>query len=582
MARKTSPRLESLERRELLAASITHFDYTTSSGSHVSIRLYGQGSLAGTKVDAGGALDLEFSNTTSATGIVGRVSGGNGLAPLYRVRTTGISAQDISNPRAKPLSILNLKNFNLIAGGNINLTGGIGSLFLNSARTNSEIHLKALPTSTSSSSSTTTSTAITLTSASTVSIAGFSVSTVRATATTTTNTGTASSTPGVVEAFGQTATGINVVIHHIIASASQFPAVGDPQVYGYDPVANALIRFDATTGAPLQSIPLSTPASTLTGIGLTRLNSSQVVVVGNGQEVQVFQASTGASIGSFSIANLAAAGFTMVDGVSGGDTVLYLIDTTDGSTGAVQEVNLASSLASGSAVTIGTAFQPTQQFFLSGGGTYLPGIPDQYLGGSAFLDVYQPNLYQNGVLAATASKGSLTEAARGELPGPSSIQNAGNPPTMTLSSLGGINQNLAIITSVSNGKNVVSLYNPDTLAQNGTVTLNDPNRLTDLTPSFHPELTGVALVDVQGNLRSFRAIDAKGLVINESGFLNLVQIGNATDTQVIGRPIGHANIPIRKNVLLLSSGRSVGYRSGVVAIPSLQPVGPLSLPDNGA
>ena len=372
------------------------------------------------------------------------------------------------------------------------------------------------------------------------------------------------------------------MIHHVIASAQQFPVVGDPQIYGYDPVANSLIRFDATTGAQLQSIPLSTPASTATGVGLTRLNGSQVVLVGSGQEVQVFQASNGASMGSFSTAGLASSGFTMVDGIAGSDTAAYLIDTTDGSTGAVQEINLATSLSTGQAVTTGTAFQPTRQFFLSGGGTFLPGIADMFLGGSAFLDTFQPNLYQNGVLAATSSKGTLTEQARGELPGPSSVQNAGNPPTMNLTSLGGLNQNLAIVTSVSNGQNVVSLYNPDTAAQNGSFTLNDPNLLTDLTPSFHPELAGAALVDVQGNLRSFRAIDAKGLVINESGFLNLVQIQKAVDTQVIGQPIGHANIPVRKNVLLLSSGRDVGYRSGVIAIPSLQPVGPLSLPDNNS
>ena len=70
-------------------------------------------------------------------------------------------------------------------------------------------------------------------------------------------------------------------------------------------------------------------------------------------------------------------------------------------------------------------------------------------------------------------------------------------------------------------------------------------------------------------------------MINDNGFLNLVQIYKATNSEVIGQPLGHAKIRYRKNVLLLSSGRDVGNRGGVQANPSLQPVGPLSLPNSG-
>ena len=308
-------------------------------------------------------------------------------------------------------------------------------------------------------------------------------------------------------AFGQEATGVNVVINQVSGSASQFPAVGDAQIYGYDPVANSLIRFDAVTGAALQTIPLSTPATTATGVALGRVNGLQTALVGSGTTVQVFNASTGGYIGSFSTANLAGEGFTVVDGLGSTDTTTYLIDSTANTTGIAQPINLTASLAAGQAVVSGAAFTPTRQFYLSGGATGVPAVSAIYLQGAGFFDTSQRNLTQNGLLAygTSATQSTPGEIARAELPGPTANQNAGNPPTMTLPAVGSIESKIAIVTSVSNGQNVVSLYNSHTLAQSGTTNLNDANMLSDISESFHPELQGTALVDVQGNLRSFRA-----------------------------------------------------------------------------
>ena len=149
--------------------------------------------------------------------------------------------------------------------------------------------------------------------------------------------------------------------------------------------------------------------------------------------------------------------------------------------------------------------------------------------------------------------------------------------------LGSIDQNLALFTGQAvapGGAEVdkVTLFNPVTLATKKTIALNDPNPLSSLSSSFRPALAGAALVDVQGNTQSFKAHSTQGLVFSGEGNVNLVKIAVASDTTIIGYPFGHAAIPNRSNVTIVSSTRSVGTRNGVVELPNLQPTGPLSLP----
>lgn len=63
--------------------------------------------------------------------------------------------------------------------------------------------------------------------------------------------------------------------------------------------------------------------------------------------------------------------------------------------------------------------------------------------------------------------------------------------------------------------------------------------------------------------------------------MNLVQIGSATDTAVLGRPLNHVNIPRRQNVILQSTARGnlgVGTRGGVTVKAISRAPGPLTLP----
>ena len=68
------------------------------------------------------------------------------------------------------------------------------------------------------------------------------------------------------------------------------------------------------------------------------------------------------------------------------------------------------------------------------------------------------------------------------------------------------------------------------------------------------------------------------LVFNGAGNVNLVKIHQAADSTLIGFPFGHAQIPLRKNVTILSSSRVVGNRNVVTVVSGLTPTGPLSLP----
>ncbi len=604
------PVLEGLEDRRLLSGGVStpplkELAYSTPQGSRVTITLYGPGTLAGSTESADGALNLVYEGTTSASGIIARVGGRSRTAYLATIKDAAIPLGDLSGVGATPVGIVNLRNFNLIPGGAINMTGGVGSLFLNSMASNSQVHLSSIITTTTSAGTTessgslaSTQSVATTPSASSTSPPAFSLtspsssSSTSASATTpvtsvstfatsisstSTTTITKITVPGVKPSFGQDATGANVVINHINAQAQQFPAVGDPQIYGYDPTSNSLIRFDALTGNATLTIPLSGFMATSTaGVSLGRDAGSLVVLAGSGTTIDAFNASTGAFVGGFSTADLASKGITSVDGLASTDVNTYVIDSTSNTTGTVVQIDLTKSLATGSAVAIGAPYSPKNHFFLSGAATGVPAKPVLYLGGTAAFISATPDQVQNGVLAATYQNGNLTEQTRGQLTQPASV--AAPNPTSIPRALGSVEENLALDTGVQNGVNVVQLYSATSLAHIGTITLKDPNLLTDLSGSFHPELAGTALVDVQGNLRSFRSLKANGLVVNDNGFLNLVQINSLANSEVIGQPVGHTRIHMRNNVLILSADRVVGIRGGVFTVPNLLPVGPLTLP----
>lgn len=93
------------------------------------------------------------------------------------------------------------------------------------------------------------------------------------------------------------------------------------------------------------------------------------------------------------------------------------------------------------------------------------------------------------------------------------------------------------------------------------------------------QLAGSALIGVQGNIQSFRARRANGLVLNDSGNLNLLSVRSLRNSSILGLPVTHVQVRQRANVTIESSPRTViGGRNGVTINPTIRPIGPLFLP----
>jgi hypothetical protein len=261
------------------------------------------------------------------------------------------------------------------------------------------------------------------------------------------------------------------------------------------------------------------------------------------------------------------------------------MDSSAGIAGMAEVIDLTASLASGQAVTLGKAFSPQNEFTFAGGLTGVAGENTVYATGTAFFNTQTPNLTQAGIMAISVSRsGSLSESSRTALKSSGNFINTGLLNTKAVfpfHGLGSIDQNLALLTGLQNGRNIVTLYSQTNLSAQNAIFLNDPNQLTDLSESFRPDLVDSALLDIQGNLQSLRATSAEGFVMNVEGYANLVKITRTSDSTFIALPFAHAQLPHRSNVTILSSPRAVDGRNGVTIDATLQPVGPLSLPTPG-
>jgi hypothetical protein len=604
--RRARPGLEDLESKLLLAVASTfpngrplflqdlvrharlagippqdqRIAYTTPQGAHVVVTLFGLGSLVGSNVDpVTGALNLIYNSTTINTRIIGRVTGGPGRAPLASIHDASVPARSASATGSEPVDTVNLRQFDLIPGGYINLAGGVNTLFLASAGPDTQLHLAETtqPSSSSSSSSSTSG-----------ATAGGAIGGTGGAAVVGGNTGGAVALPGAAQATAKF-TGVSVQIPVVAAGPLQTPPLQNPQIFGFDPAADALLRFDVATGAVLQAIPagmagLGTP---IAGVGLGRDNNRLVVLVGAGQTIRAFDVVTGAPMGQFTTANLGAGGLTAVDGIGSTDVRTVLSDSTAGADGLLQIIDVTQSLATGQAVAAGAPFAPQREFELSGGVTGLAGSDTIYSTGAGHFDTAQPDRTQVGIIAFSTAGGTFRETSRTALPGPSGVPfidagPRGTAHSLPVQALGSVDGDLALVTNVAKGQNVVTLLKPSTLASDGTITLATPDRLAGLSESFHPELLDAALIDVQGNMKNFIGNRAQGLVINDRGTLNLVAINQAIDTAVVADPLLHVDIPHRQNVELISNAKrgvlGTSTRDGVVIIPGLRPAGPLTLP----
>jgi hypothetical protein len=543
-----------------IPASDRRIQYTTPGGQTAIVTLYGHGSLAGSTV-TNGALNLVYNKTDVSSRIVGRIYGrGNGPVPLLGIRDADSTPGSPSSTGVDPLNGIVMPQWDLVNSGYVNLTGGIIQLQLHSIGANTQLQLKQgkpAPTSTQT--------------VNVITSGGASIGGV-------TPTNTVSQTTTTTTGFQ----GVELVIRQINAAPLGTPPLNNPQVFSIDTTLDQLVRFDVVTGNPTLAVPLPTiPSGTTPALALAKVNGHSDALVGIGDTVYAYNGFTGALEGSFSIASLASDGLTRVDGIGASDTGTLLVQTQ----GPAVPIDVSASVNSGSAVATGAPYNPSREMVLAGGASGLAGSSTLYATVGAHFDSFQPNLDQLGVAALTPSGGTYKESSRTAVtPQGGGFITLGPPTTIKPSSTGGfgsIEGELALLSGVSGGKNVVDVYDPSTLKFLTKVTLNDPHPLQGLSESFHPELNNAALIVVSGNIDHFVADRAQGLVLNGQGEANFVYIGNAADSTVIGRPLDHVQIPRRRNVQLLSTARGIDglvTRNGVQVVPKLSSVGPVDLP----
>ena len=254
-------------------------------------------------------------------------------------------------------------------------------------------------------------------------------------------------------------------------------------------------------------------------------------------------------------------------------------------------INLTASLASGIAQPATgnpQPYTPPAQFTLLGGLTSSPGTNSVFAAIAAHLDSTQPNQTQLGILAvSTASvatvkgQGSVLSNSLNTLANTAVKQfNAfiNVPPNQPATSppgpaLGSIDQSLALVLSASGGTNTVD-------TENGTFTFDYPNALAGLSETFRPDLVGTAVIDIQGSVQSIRGGTATGMVLNDTGNLNLVKFKSVSYSSIIGQPIGHLEIGSRSHVLAMSPKRAVAGRNGVIINNNIHRIGPLTQPND--
>jgi len=614
----------------------TEFSYTTPKGGHAVINVVGLGNLAGTTVDSSGFLHLVYGGTNAYSKIVGHVTGGDGRAPLASILNSQLveagQTNSLSGVGGNVLASVKLGNFDLIAGGTINLTPGVGSLVIDSVGYNTQINLRTLPpaptptpTTTTSSGitgvTTSTGTSLTVLTQVTPASSGASASTLEAGQSTTITTNNVSASYVSNGALAQTLSsvsgvftaGTNLVeplptgqppqtrppappgIIFKVNSINGSPAapinlLTDAKIFGYDPMTGQLIRFDlnlsndtGTQDPTFTPIPVHGNPQ-VAGLSLARNGSQLDVLVSSGTNVYAYNATTGAPVtpvGSFSTTTISS---SPIDSIGSTDTLTVLGTFASNQ---LQAINLAMSLQNGQAYLQGSPYTPTAGFTLLGGLAGFSGSNNLYATVGATFDTFQPNMTQLGIQAIGTGQVHTTPGQGTNFSYKLSTGNSAaiiqsgaytNVPTSWPPgpALGSIDQSLALVASAANGTNTVDLFG-SSASSTRTLTIYYPDLLTSLSASFRPDLTGSALIDIQGNVQSIRGGSAKGMVLNDNGNLNLVKFASVRNSTIVGQPVGHLQIQNRASLTVLTPSRTAAGRNGVTVDHKLQPIGPLSL-----
>jgi hypothetical protein len=257
-------------------------------------------------------------------------------------------------------------------------------------------------------------------------------------------------------------------------------------------------------------------------------------------------------------------------------------------------IDLTASLQTGTEQMLGSAYMPPAGFTLLGGLTGIPASNNLYSTVAATFNTFQPLQTQLGIqtigtfnVLGIPGKRIIsfdkfsTGASTGLTQMGAFMPISSTPPGPAL---GSIDQSLALLAAPASGPgttNTVNLFTPGSSSSSASVTINNfTDPLAALSESFRPDLAGSALIDIQGNVQSIRGSSATGMVLNDSGNLNLIKFGNVTNSTIIGQPVSHVQIARRSNLTILTPTRTVDGRNDVTVNKNLQQIGPLSQPND--
>jgi hypothetical protein len=615
-----------------LSTDHRQFTYVTPSGGTAQIKVVGRGNLTGTSLDSAGDLQLEFAGTNAYSKITGSVHGGDGRAPLASILPTPSgdpgATKSLTGVGSPVLESVLLGSFDLIPDGNINLTAGVNSLSLDSIGPDTQIHLRALPPAPTT--TTSTSGVATIVNINTVSGTRAAVITPFGTTTSTTTSSDSTLEAGqsatVSSPYGSTTTYVSTTsgAQILTAVSGGFTSAGniveslpagqptqtpppappgiivkanridgtltapvnlltDSKIFGYDPTTGDLIRFnlDLTNDTGVVDptfTPIAIPGEpAVAGVNLATDGTKLAVLVSSGTTVYAYNATTGAPLGSFTSP-------VPINSIGSTDRITALGSYQ---TNELQLINLPASLQTGvvqPAPGDPKPFVPTAGFTLLGGFTGVPGSDALFSSVAAHFDTFQPSQTQLGIqsvntvqVSTHGEKGAslsfqFSSLAQTAVTQHGAYINVQPDPLLTSQpgpALGSVDQSLAGVIGLANGANTVAF-------EYGTITLQYPDLLVGLSESFRTDLTDSALIDIQGSVQSIRGRQASGMVLNDTGNLNLVKFAQVANSTIVGQPVGHVQIASRSNVTILSSRRAVGDRNGVTVDSSLHPIGPLS------
>lgn len=602
------------------AKNFQQFTYTTPRGGRATLSIQGRGSLEGTYVDASGALHLRYSLSNSYTKIVANVQGGGGRADLASVfsltQAEAGAGNSLSGVGSPVIGMINLRQFDLIPGGTINAEAGIGVLGLRSAAAGSQIQLRELTGLEDASQRFDARGNSPTYNASLANIIATDTSTGSTTGAT--NSGGSAANPLITDVFlVQTLAGgdgeflsagnillestngdpglpppppgVVITIDRIDGDLPTVPNLQtDARIFGYDPATGRVLRFQldlnddegVVDGAFAPIAVAGAPADV--GLALGRDGGRLVLLVNNGTVASAYDATYGTALGSFTVP----AGF-----YSTGSTDAFTV-IGDPAANQLQQIDVTASLAAGTAVASTgnpAPYTPPAGLSLLGGLTGIPGSNNVYTSVAAPFNTLQPLENQLGFLNVSVTTTQPDPSGGQDLVNrfgtvqqqgftPFTPVPSGNPNDVAIS-MGSVDRDLAVNTGTANGAsapNTIRLFSQVTQTPRGSIVLDYPNQLSDLSESFRPDLAGSVLIDVQGTIQSIRGSTADGMVLNNSGLLNLISFQRVTNSAIVGQPVGHVKINSRENVTISSTSRTYAGRGGVTFVPGLQQIGPLS------